>query len=959
MSSLAPAASAATSNPLARLHEFGQSVWLDYIRRSLLTSGELKRLLSQDGLRGITSNPAIFAKAITGSGDYKEPLRIAREHRLSAIETYESLAIEDVRLAARTLRPLYRESNKRDGYVSLEVSPYLAHNFAATVKEARRLWGAVEEPNLMIKVPATPEGIEAVGALIAEGLNINVTLIFSLETYERVAEAFISGLESRQRRGKPIEGIASVASFFISRIDAAVDPILSARLQEVAPPQRPSIESVLGKTAIANAKLAYARYQQLYSSARWQSLAGAGAQSQRLLWASTGMKNPRYRDTLYVEELIGQDTVNTIPPATYDAFRAHGRVGSTLTQEVSLARETIEALEHLGISMGSLAERLLDEGLSLFQESFDKLLSAADSQCKGPVTPLGKRQVFRIGEALQQALSLELRTWISEGKSHRLWGRDATLWTNHSEGQWLGWLNIIDEEDGERNAWYAMASLAGKFAHVVLLGMGGSSLAPEVFHDVFAVDAPPTFHVLDSTDPAQVLTLTERVDVTRALFIVSSKSGSTLEPNIFEQYFYAMVEAAVGLAEAPKRFVVITDPDSALEKRAVERHFNATFHGVPSIGGRYSALSNFGILPAAAMAIDVAQVLDRARDMMHACASCVSAAENPGVMLGILLGVAARAGRDKLTIVSTPRLRALGAWLEQLIAESTGKQGRGIIPIDGESLSSPKYYGNDRLFVSIALKGEEDRVRSAALKDLELAGHPVIEIQLDDIYDLGQEFFRWEFATAVAGTVLAIDPFDQPDVEASKITTRELISSYERDGRLPREEPLLVDNGIEVYADVRNARELLKGVKTDWLSLESVLQAHLARAREGDYVTFLAYVERNAEHTAALQRMRLAVRDARHVATCVGFGPRFLHSTGQAYKGGPNTSVVIQLTCEDAKDVSVPGGNYSFGVVKAAQARGDFKVLVDRERRALRVHLTGPVEEGLDQVERAIRAALY
>jgi transaldolase / glucose-6-phosphate isomerase len=949
-------------NPLRALHEHGQSVWLDYIRRNLITGGELQRLIDEDGLRGVTSNPAIFEKAISGSSDYTQALAVLRgDANLDAKGIYERLAIRDIQDAADLLKPLYGASRRRDGYVSLEVSPYLARDTEGTLQEARRLWAAVGRKNVMIKVPATPEGVPAIETLIGEGINVNVTLLFSQAAYEQVAQAYLAGLERLAARGGDLGGVASVASFFISRIDSALDAMLAARIKTCHDVhERDRLESLTGKVAIANAKLTYARYSDLFSGPRWRALAERGAQTQRVLWASTSTKNPNYRDVIYVEELIGPDTVNTIPPATFDTFRDHGRVRLSLTEDLAGAQDTMDTLAQVGISMPQVAERLLEEGLALFSQAFDKLLNAVDSRCSDAAAGEVNRQTYTLPEALKPGVEASLREWAAGGKARRLWARDASLWTGSDEAEWLGWLGIADDQLAHLQHLSSIAGevKAARFTHVLLLGMGGSSLCPEVLNMTFGrIPGFPELHVLDSTDPAQLRAAEAKVDLARTLFIVSSKSGSTLEPNIFKQYFFERAREVLGSKEAGNRFIAITDPGSKMQQVAERDGFRHIFPGVASIGGRYSALSNFGMVPAAVMGIDVARFLDRTEEMVRACSSCVPVAENPGVVLGTILGVAARQGRDKLTLIASPGIADLGAWLEQLIAESTGKQGKGIIPVDREALGTPDVYNGDRVFAYLRLDSAPDAAQDAAVAALERAGQPVVRIALADIYDLGQEFFRWEMATAVAGAIIGVNAFNQPDVEASKDATRQLTSAYERSGTLPAETPLFEQAGLKLFTDPKNAAVLREAVGSQ-PTLAAYLRAHLDRLDSGDYFAVLGYLEMNADNEAQLQSLRHAVRDTKHVATCLGFGPRFLHSTGQGYKGGPASGVFLQVTCDDAVDVPVPGQRYTFGVVKAAQARGDFQVLADRDRRALRVHLGKNVTSGLAALETAMREAL-
>jgi transaldolase / glucose-6-phosphate isomerase len=569
------------------------------------------------------------------------------------------------------------------------------------------------------------------------------------------------------------------------------------------------------------------------------------------------------------------------------------------------------------------------------------------------------KQTYSLPDDLNKAVNATLEDWRANGKVQKLWAKDPTLWTNSDESDWLGWLDMTEkqlETIGHLKE-IAQEIRREEFSHALLLGMGGSSLCPEVMQLTFGKnDGFPEFHVLDSTDPAQVKTVENKVDLANTIFIVSSKSGSTLEPNIFKQYFFERVKETIGADQAGRRFIAITDPNSKMQKVAEDDKFRHIFFGLPSIGGRYSALSDFGMVPAAVMGVDVAGFLECTKRMVDAC-KADDPNDNPGVTLGAVLGTLANHGRDKLTIITSPPIADLGAWLEQLIAESTGKEGKGIIPIDCEHLGAPDDYGNDRVFAYLRLESAPDEAQDAAIAVLENAGHPVVRIALADIYDLGQEFFRWEIATAVAGSIIGINPFNQPDVEASKIVTKELTSAYEATGKLPPEEPILEDEGIKLFTDEQNAARLAQAAGDD-KTLFGYIKAHMDSAGVGDYVAFLAYVEMNDANEALIQMPRHTVRDKKKAATCLGFGPRFLHSTGQAYKGGPNSGVFLQITADDAEDLPVPGQTYTFGIVKAAQARGDFQVLADRKRRALRVHLGADVNEGLEKLRSAIEQAL-
>ena len=568
-------------------------------------------------------------------------------------------------------------------------------------------------------------------------------------------------------------------------------------------------------------------------------------------------------------------------------------------------------------------------------------------------------QTHCLNPKLAHAVSATLEDWAREGKPARLWSGDATLWTGSDEGRWLGWLSLTDGPERSPHLGELAREVRQEgLSHLLLLGMGGSSLFPEVLAATFGKQQGyPELHVLDSTDPGQIHRFESAIDLSRTLFIVSSKSGGTLEPNILKEYFFDRVRQVLGGPEAGRRFVAITDPGSRLQEIAARDGFRSIFLGEPAVGGRYSALSNFGRVPAALMGLDVAEFIRRTRPMVEACAAQVPATRNPGVVLGVILATLAKTGRDKLTLITSPEISGMGAWLEQLLAESTGKDGKGLIPVEGESVGPPGVYGEDRLFLHLRLDSTRDREQEQAVRNLKRSGRPLVRISMADRYDLGQEVFRWEMATAVAGSILGINPFDQPDVEASKTATRDLTCRVEREGSFPRETAFFSQGGVSLFADEEN-RRLLAGAAGPDPTLASILKAHLGRLAGADYFAILAYLEMNPLHQGLLQRLRHLVRDRLGVATCLGFGPRFLHSTGQAYKGGPNSGVFLQVTGEDPLDLPVPGRKYTFGAVKAAQARGDFQVLSQRGRRALRVHLSAPVENRLAGLNRALELGL-
>ena len=946
-------------NPVKALENHGQSVWLDFLARGFVSKGDLKKLIDTDGVKGVTSNPSIFEKAIGSSDEYDGAIGQAlKSGDRGVAELFEEVAVEDIQNAADVLRPVYDQLGGADGFVSLEVSPYLAMDTKGTIAEAQRLWNDVSRKNLMVKVPATPEGLPAIQSLIGEGISINITLLFSQKVYVQVAEAYLAGLEKFVKAGGDPSHVASVASFFVSRIDSAVDKHLDEKIAKANDPsEKERLAALKGKVAIANAKLAYQEYKRLFSGPRWDKLAARGAKPQRLLWASTGTKNKDFSDVLYVEELIGPNTVNTVPPATLDAFRDHGTPRDSLEENVEDAKRVLAELEKSGISLDAITTELVKDGVKLFADAADKLYGAVAHKRAAALGAGIDRQTLALGGNIAKAVEKATEEWRASAKIRRLWSHDKSVWTGTDEDKWLGWLNspvkadVVDYED------FAHRVKGQNFTDAVVLGMGGSSLGPEVLAETFARQPGfPKLHVLDSTDPAQVRNLQARINIANTLFIVSSKSGGTTEPNAMKDYFFARVSETIGADKAGHRFIAVTDPGSSLEKVATKQGFARIFHGDPTIGGRYSVLSPFGLVPAAAAGIDVHSLLKHAASMVRSCGPDVPPHENPGVQLGLAMGLAGLEGRDKVTILSSKKVSDFGAWAEQLIAESTGKDGKGLIPIDGEPLGDVSLYGQDRFFIDLRTEGEHDAAHDERLAALEKAGHPLVRIVMQSIEHIGQEFFRFEMATAVAGAMLGINPFNQPDVEDAKIKTRELTAAFEKSGKLPPEKPVMSSAEADLYTDDQNAAALRKaGAEGD---LGSWLKAHLGRSGAGDYVALLAYVERDPAHIGSLKQMRLAVRDKRHVATCAEFGPRFLHSTGQAYKGGPDSGVFLQITADDDKDLAVPGQKASFGVIKAAQARGDFDVLTDRGRRALRVHLKGDLASGLKMLDTAITDAL-
>ncbi|MCB8919564.1 MAG: bifunctional transaldolase/phosoglucose isomerase [Ardenticatenaceae bacterium] len=899
---------------LNELNQAGQSVWLDYIRRAYIASGELQAII-EAGVTGITSNPSIFEKAIAGSSDYDADIQRLVMTGRGTTGIYEALALDDIGRAADLLRPVYERTAGRDGYVSLEVSPELAHDTAGTIADARRLFAALGRPNVMIKVPATPAGIPAFQTLISEGINVNVTLMFSLAHYEAVAEAYLRGLEARAAAGGDLSRVASVASFFVSRVDSAVDKALAAAGNQQLP----------GKIAVANAKITYQRFQAIFTGPRWQKLAQAGAQPQRVLWASTSTKNPAYSDTLYVDELIGPHTVNTMPLNTVDAFLDHGTVAETLTAGLDEAQAQLAQLAELGIDLAAITEQLQVAGVDAFATAFRGMLDSV-ARKRAQIAAAGSPIQAQLG-AYQAAVDQALAQMAAADVLKRIEQRDYTVWRDDPAEirNRLGWLDAPAGMGTTVPRLQALRQtlLAEGYSDVLLLGMGGSSLAPEVFYNIFGGDpAGLRLAVLDSTDPGAVLAQAARLNPATTLFIVATKSGGTVETFSFFKYFYNWTVDALGAEAAGAHFVAITDPGSKLQAVAGQLQFRDTFLADPNVGGRYSALTFFGLLPAALVGVDVAQLLDRAQAVR----------KDDGATLGAILGALAKAGRDKVTFVTSPALANFGDWVEQLIAESTGKDGTGILPVVGEALGDPAVYGADRLFVYLRLAGADaaQGAHDAALAALAAAGHPVVTIRLHDLYDVGGQFFLWELATAVAGHLLGIQPFDQPNVESAKVLARQMVAAYHELGRLPEDTPAPLSS--------------------------TALRAFLAASRPGDYIALQAYVPPTPATTAALNALRLALRDRLHLATTVGYGPRFLHSTGQLHKGDGNNGLFIQFTADVLQDAPIPdeagaaASGMSFGVLIQAQALGDGQALRDAGRRVIRFHLGTDVVGGLERL---------
>ena len=947
-------------NPPVDVQQYGQSIWYDNIRRSMISGGELKRLIDEDGVLGVTSNPTIFQKAIGDSADYDSGLEHLLDYEPYTI--FENLAIEDIQNALDVFRPVYEQTGGRDGYVSLEVSPLIANDTQTTASEAIRLFKAVNRPNAMIKIPSTDAGIPAIEEAIAAGVNVNVTLIFSLQNYAQVVEAYIRGLERRQAAGEDVSHIASVASFFLSRIDTMVDRMLdnNIRAAQGRDVSRVALNNKLkGKAAIANAKLAYKHFRDVFYGERFASLRESGATAQRVLWASTGTKNPAYPDTMYVDQLIGPDTVNTVPPDTLKFFKDHGIVAPTLEDGLDDAEQTMDMLAEVGVDMEQVTRQLQVDGVEAFSESFRDLLEQVDAKRNVLQTGVIKRQEVSIG-VHGNDVQATIKDLEAQKFNRRLWDHDATLWKDHPSvvakiSERLGWLDVLKTIDRERLKAIQDSARSGEFDTVVLLGMGGSSLAPEVLSKTFgAQQGYPTLVMLDTTDPTQIKQTEQSLDLKRSLFIVSSKSGGTIETSSLFEYFFEKA------GRNGAQFIAITDPSSSLEAQARENKFRDIFLNPADIGGRYSALSYFGLVPAALIGIDLDQLWASAERMFKANGPRVVGKDHPGLTLGAIMGTLGLKGQDKVTIRCSPSIESLGNWIEQLIAESTGKEGRGLLPVVNATVGKPHDYSTDRLLIYLRVDDDNNEALDSGLMALQQAGHPLVTLRLPDRYALAGEFFRWEYATAVAGKLLDINPFDEPNVSESKQNTARLLDYYQQHGSLPETKPVATQDGVSLYADDRMFHmlcDLCQQHQFDSDTLVGLIAAQVNSTSAGDYFALLAYLPMTEAYNTVLEDVRRRLRHATRRAITLGYGPRFQHSTGQLHKGGGNNGIFIQITCDDPEDVPIPGAPYSFGVLKAAQAAGDLEALQSKGRRAMRLHVGRNVEGGLQELQEAINLA--
>jgi transaldolase/glucose-6-phosphate isomerase len=864
--------------PIDQLKQIPQSLWLDYIRRGILTSGTLKRYLNDFNILGLTSNPTIFDHAITESSDYDAAIeRYDPFSGQSIEELFFSMAVADLREAADCFRSTYEQRRGTDGFVSLEVAPRLADDAPGTITQAEWLWHEVDRPNLLVKVPGTKAGLHALEELIVKGINVNVTLLFSTAQYREAALSYWTALEKRLEQGLPLK-IASVASLFISRWDVYA-VAHEARLER-------------NQLGLAVARQAYAVYEKLHRSTRWKRLSEAGAMPQRLLWASTGAKDPAVSATYYVDRLLAPNSINTVPEATLMAFATTGQPQPFLSLDA--AETTLNQARSLGIDLEEWGRALQLEGQQAFVRSFDELTERLRQKTQQLGRPRFISSLPRYEGPLETALSEKIASLDNEKLTERLWKRDYRVWQPHPEEivNRMGWLDTprYMQDQVTRLEHFVAELVSSGIREILWCGMGGSSLFARVVEQAWPTPHGVRIEVLDTSHPVTLKRVLDRYQPKKSLVVIASKSGKTLETRSQLELFWSRDPSG-------SHYLAITDPGTELEKLALSRGFRALFRNDPTIGGRYSALSYFGLVALAFKGVPLKAWLHSAEAMATACAPCVPAMENPGLVLGTILGLEAQAGRDKCTLILPPALSRFGGWLEQLLAESTGKRNHGIIPIHGESLTQARNYGQDRLFVSL------DTI-SEGWKILDQADQAQVVMPELKPERLGAEVFRWEFATAIAGHLLSLNPFDQPDVESAKQAAGKRLRDKSRGGP-PLDSPAT--------------------------ALETL--------HPGDYLAFQAYIDLDSPLRPRLEALRLRLRDRYQVATQLEFGPRYLHSTGQLHKGGPQSGVFIQFLDDFKENLPIPGQPFGFGELIRAQADGDYEALKTRGRRVFRVRL--------------------
>jgi transaldolase/glucose-6-phosphate isomerase len=943
-------------NSLINLLNYGQSYWLDNLTRKKITSGELKQRVTKQGLRGITSNPNIFNKAIADSSDYDEQIKALVYENKNPQQIYDALTIKDVQDACDILKPVYEESGGSDGFVSLEVSPYLARDTKATIEETRRLFKEVGRLNCFIKIPGTREGIPAIEQTLYEGININITLLFSVERYIEVAQAYIRAIERRTDENKPIKNIISVASIFISRIDVLVDGLFSQYINPLKENKNgKSIKSLTGKAGIATARLVYKDFRKIFSGNKWKNLEEKGAHVQRPLWASTSTKDPLYDDLRYVETLIGDNTVNTLPDETIEAFSNRGILKEdTIEEELEDAKKLFNDLKELGIDMDFVTQQLENEGIQKFTESYNKLISNLANKRIKMLGDKFSSQSINCGK-LEKEVNAAYNSIDEKQTGQLLFAENPYLWKSEPEqikeiGKRLGWLTLPDDtKNAEDLIEFASEIKKQGYTSTVLLGMGGSSLCSEVARETFgSTQGYPQLFVLDNTSPEAILELENKININKTLFIVASKSGNTQETLSFFYYFYNQLKKK-NKSNPGNNFVAITDDGTPLVKVAEKYQFRKIFINPPNLGGRYSVLSDFGLVPMALMGIDIKAFLSTTLQMKVSCDG-IPAAANPGLSLGTVLGICEKHGRNKITFVLSSSINSFGYWVEQLLAESTGKEGRGLIPVNGEMLGGPEVYRNDRIFIHMFLASDDNEANEKKLKTLEKAGHPIVEIKVPNKIALGGEYYRWEIAVSIAGVVMGINPFDQPNVEESKLNTSHLLEDWNKNGAFEESTPILNAEDISIYV----GKKMKPFATYPGESVGEVVRNFTEQAQPNNYIALLPYFLMTDYRTKILQLWRQQMQHELKDATTLLNGPRYLHSTGQLHKGGPDIGLYILIMGDEKEDLAIPQEKFGFATLHQAQALGDFRSLDEKGRKVIRIHLGKGIDTGLDKLYQSL-----
>jgi len=915
-------------NRAKEIFELGQSIWYDNIDRDMLRDGRMQRMVENGLIYGVTSNPSIFEAALKKSVSYDDVLQVLAWSGKNQREIYFELVKEDIQRAADYFTDLHEQTNGQDGLVSVEIDPFYAYDVEKSVEEGKALWTQFNRPNLMIKVSATTEGLETITELIAAGINVNATLIFSIERYRQVMDAYLSGLEKRLANGESIERIASVASFFVSRIDTAVDMILDAVMASPSPLAEQAA-GMKGKIAVDNAKLAYQAFKEVFAGERFMQLQTKGANVQRPLWASTGTKNKAYSPTLYVDNLIAPHSVNTVPPATLDVYLNNDVNHLTIEDGLIEARERMEFLNAMEIDFGAVTQNLEDDGVEIFKNVHTALLEIIETK---------RSKYLKELDGLVYEVQTALKNAANESCVSRMYSADPSFWTldisTHDETRnRLGWLDlpykqleIVPEFEAFRDE-----VLQEGFTDALVLGMGGSSLAPEVLSQIIGPEVENgkglRLQIIDTTNPEEIAFRQKDLDLKRTIFVVSSKSGGTSETMSALKYFWKELEK-LGVGNIGSHFVAVTDPDTSLQALAMEKGFRRCFNAPANVGGRYSVFTQFGLVPAVLIGVDLRRFLSFAIESQRQGIETVPYAANPQLLLGILLGEAAKAGKDKLTFIAESYMANIVPWLEQLVAESSGKEGVGILPIEGEPPLTNNVYPQDRIFIYYSVDGS----RSEFANSLKDAGYPLIEFKINNRYELGKEFYRWEYATAIACAWLRVSAFDQPNVQLSKTITKDRITEYQEIGYLDDGPALLDTPEFTLYG------EAIDGLSEN-SSLEEVLDTFAATVPENGYIALNAFMPRLQKYEVFLQELRGKLLNKFNKATTLGFGPRFLHSTGQLHKGGPDGGFFITFTKDSEIDFEIPGEGMSFGTLQRSQALGDIEALQQKERQVIRIHL--------------------